>query len=75
MNSKTQTIIGLLFLSVLSLGAYADFKPALARLALDRDRVPPGGTLQATYTFRSTGPAPVTQLWSKWTKICGPKVP
>jgi outer membrane protein assembly factor BamB len=59
MNNKIQTIFGLLFLWVLSLGAYADFKPALTRLALDRDRVQPGGTLHATYTFRSSGPAPV----------------
>ena len=39
--------------------APADFKPALARLALDRDKLHPGGTLQATYTFRSSGPARV----------------
>ena len=37
----------------------AGFRPALARLELDRDRVQPGGTVQATYTFRSSGPSPV----------------
>jgi hypothetical protein len=46
----------LLFASLTALQA-AEFKPAVARLALDRDRVPPGGTLQATYTFRSRGQA------------------
>ena len=46
----------LLFASLTALQA-AEFKPAVARLALDRDRVPPGGTIQATYTFRSRGQA------------------
>ena len=49
----------LLLLCLLPLAVFADFKPAVARLALDRDRVPPGGTVQAAYTFRSSGPAPL----------------
>jgi len=48
-----------LLLGLLPLAAFADFKPAVARLALDRDRVPPGGTVQATYTFHSSGPSAV----------------
>lgn len=49
----------LLVLWALPWAAQADFHPAVARLALDRNRVMPGGTLQAVYTFRSGGPAPV----------------
>ena len=49
----------LLCWGALPLAAHADFKPAFARLSLDRDRVAPGATLQATYTFRASGPAPV----------------
>lgn len=37
----------------------AVFRPAISRLELDRDRVPPGDTIQATYTFRSGGPSSV----------------
>ena len=32
-------------------------QPAFARLDLDRGRVTPGNTIQATYTFKSSGPA------------------
>jgi hypothetical protein len=39
-------------------GAAPMFRPALARLELDRRQVLPGQTLQATYTFRSSGPSP-----------------
>jgi len=46
-----------LILWALPLAAWADFQPALARVVLDRDRVQPGGTVQATYVFRSDGPA------------------
>ena len=46
-----------LLLCLLPLAANAEFKPAVARLALDRDRVQPGGMVQATYTFRSSGPS------------------
>ena len=49
----------LLLWCLLPLVVLADFKPAAARLALDRGRVPPGGTVQATYTFRSSGPSVV----------------
>ncbi len=35
----------------------AEFRPAIARLELDRRQVAPGQTVQATYTFRSPGPA------------------
>jgi len=37
--------------------APAEFRPAIARLALDRRQALPGQVLQATYTFRSSGPA------------------
>jgi lysophospholipase L1-like esterase len=40
-----------------STAAPAVFKPAVAKVALDRGRVQSGGILQATYTFRSNGPA------------------
>ena len=33
------------------------FLPAVAQLTLDRSRVPPGGVVQATYTFCCRGPA------------------
>jgi hypothetical protein len=59
MNSKLRSIVVLVCLWTLSPAAYGDFKPTLASLALDRDRVPPGGTLQATYTFRARGPSSV----------------
>lgn len=36
--------------------ALAESKPALARLELDRDQIPAGGTVRATYVFRSGGP-------------------
>jgi hypothetical protein len=49
----------LLVLWALPWAAQADFHPAVARVTLDRNRVMPGGTLQAVYTFRSGGPAPV----------------
>ena len=48
-----------LLLCLLPLAAFADFLPAVACVALDRDRVHSGDTVQATYTFRSTGPSPV----------------
>ena len=35
------------------------FRPAIVRVQLDRDKVQPGGTIQATFTFRSNGPAAV----------------
>jgi hypothetical protein len=57
MNTKTKSLLILLSLWGLPLAANADFKPAVARLALNRDRVQPGGTVQATYTFRSSGPS------------------
>ncbi len=57
MNTKTKSLLILLSLWGLPLAANADFKPAVARLALDRDREQPGGTVQATYTFRSSGPS------------------
>ena len=47
----------LLLWCLLPLAAFAEFKPAVARLSLDRDRVHPGDTVQATYTFRSSGPS------------------
>lgn len=37
--------------------ARADFRPALARIELDRGQVPPGEAIRATYTFRSNGPS------------------
>ena len=36
---------------------WAEFRPALARVELDRGRVAPGQTIQATYTFLPSGPA------------------
>ena len=38
--------------------AETPFRPAIARLELDRPQVLPGQTLQATYTFQSSGSAP-----------------
>jgi hypothetical protein len=49
----------LLLFGLLPLTGHAEFKPAIAGVVLDRDRVEPGGTLQATYTFRSSGAATV----------------
>jgi len=37
--------------------AGAGFKPAVAQVTLDRSRVSAGDTVQATYTFHSSGPA------------------
>lgn len=53
------TIATLLVWEFLPLVAHADSKPALARMVLDHSRVKAGDTIQATYTFRSTGPAAV----------------
>ena len=47
----------LLLWCLLPLAAFADFLPAVARVVLDRDRIHPGGTVQATYTFRASGPS------------------
>ena len=41
-----------------ALAAFADFKPALARMELDRGQIAPGETVKATYTFHSNGPSP-----------------
>lgn len=48
----------------------AEFKPALARLALDRDRVQPGGVVQAAYTFRSSGPS--SEEFKVFVHVVGP---
>ncbi|MHB8969755.1 MAG: hypothetical protein ACYC3X_11505 [Pirellulaceae bacterium] len=56
-NLPLQSTLALLFSSILPVAACADFHPAVARMALDRDRVQPGGTVQATYTFLSSGRA------------------
>lgn len=48
----------------------AEFKPALARLALDRDRVQPGGVVQAAYTFRSRGPS--SEEFKVFVHVVGP---
>jgi hypothetical protein len=37
--------------------SWADFRPALARMGLDRGQIAAGDTLQATYIFRSNGPS------------------
>jgi lysophospholipase L1-like esterase len=58
MNAQNMARLAFLTLWLLPWVVQADFKPAIACLALDRDRVQPGGTLQATYTFRSGGPSP-----------------
>jgi len=39
------------------LTAFAGLLPAVARVALDRDCVPPGNTVQTTFTFCSSGPS------------------
>ena len=58
MNIQSIMKLALLILCSLPLAAYADFRPGVARVMLDRARVTPGGTLQATYTFHSSGPSP-----------------
>ncbi|MCX6929761.1 MAG: endo-alpha-N-acetylgalactosaminidase family protein [Verrucomicrobia bacterium] len=54
--------LALLILCSLPLAAHADFHPGVAQVLLDRARVTPGGTLQATYTFQSSGPSPEEML-------------
>ena len=44
-------------MGMLPLAANATFKPAIARVALDRNCVLPGGTIRATYTFQAAGRA------------------
>ncbi len=62
MNIHTKLKFALLILCSLPLAAQADFHAGMAQVLLDRGQVTPGGTLQATYTFRSSGPSPTELL-------------
>jgi hypothetical protein len=57
MNPVGSAIVVFAVLAVPSSIACADFRPALARLDLDRSQVTPGGTIKASYTFCSNGPS------------------
>ncbi len=50
-------LVSLVALAAAALCAHADFRPALARLELDRGRVLPGTAVRATYTFLANEPA------------------
>jgi hypothetical protein len=52
--SRLLSLIGL----GLSWAAQAEFRPAVARVTLDRSLVEPSGRVQAEYVFRCNGPAP-----------------
>ncbi|MCX6997468.1 MAG: endo-alpha-N-acetylgalactosaminidase family protein [Kiritimatiellaeota bacterium] len=56
MNRIRNVSAVLLVLLALS-AARAEFRPALARVVLDRGQVAPGETVKATYTFRANGPS------------------
>jgi hypothetical protein len=58
MNSQSQMIVALLVGWALTQSGQAGSPPAVARVTLDCSHVEPGGTLHATYTFRSGGPSP-----------------
>ena len=64
-QNKTKAVLQLLAVAAaVSLSGYAvsaaetPFRPGIARLELERRQVLPGQTLQATYTFQSSGSAP-----------------
>jgi len=49
------SIIGTVLFAAIAVRA--EFRPALARMELDRGQILPGETIRATYTFRSNGPS------------------
>ena len=56
--NRSRNLSGLLLVLLPLSAAGADFRPALARVELDRGQIVPGQTVHVTYTFRTNGPSP-----------------